>query len=59
MNTEIEALLEKAKRSQKAAAKLLRDGDIVLLLPVPITPFSMSPRRFCSRADFRFQVILE
>jgi uncharacterized protein (UPF0332 family) len=28
MNTEIEALLEKAKRSQKAAAKLLRDGDI-------------------------------
>ena len=28
MNPEIKALLEKAKRSQKAAAKLLRDGDI-------------------------------
>jgi uncharacterized protein (UPF0332 family) len=28
MNEEIEALLEKAKRSQKAATKLYKDGDI-------------------------------
>lgn len=28
MNQEVEALLEKARRSQKAAAKLFKDGDI-------------------------------
>ncbi len=28
MNSEIKALLEKAKRSQKAATKLFKDGDI-------------------------------
>ena len=28
MNPEIKALLEKAKRSQKAAAKLFKDGDV-------------------------------
>jgi len=28
VNPEIKTLLEKAKRSQKAAAKLLRDGDL-------------------------------
>ena len=28
MNPEIEALLEKARRSQKAAAKLFKDGDV-------------------------------
>ena len=28
MNTEITALIEKAKRSQKAAAKLFNDGDV-------------------------------
>ncbi|HEU0297504.1 MAG TPA: HEPN domain-containing protein [Anaerolineales bacterium] len=28
MNDEIEALLKKAKRSQKAAARLFKDGDI-------------------------------
>jgi len=30
MNPEIEALLEKARRSQKVAAKLYKDGDIDL-----------------------------
>lgn len=28
MNPEVQALLEKAKRSQKAATKLFRDGDV-------------------------------
>lgn len=28
MNSEVDALLEKAKRSQKAAAKLFKDGDV-------------------------------
>ena len=28
MNSEIKALLEKARRSQKAAAKLFKDGDV-------------------------------
>ena len=28
MNLEVEALLEKARRSQKAAAKLFKDGDV-------------------------------
>ncbi|HMB23851.1 MAG TPA: HEPN domain-containing protein [Anaerolineales bacterium] len=28
MNSEVRALLEKAKRSQKAAAKLFKDGDV-------------------------------
>ena len=28
MNPEVKALLEKAKRSQKAAAKLFKDGDV-------------------------------
>ena len=28
MNPEVEALLEKARRSQKAAAKLFKDGDV-------------------------------
>ncbi len=28
MNPEVKALLDKAKRSQKAAAKLLKDGDV-------------------------------
>ncbi len=28
MNSEVKALLEKAKRSQKAAAKLFKDGDV-------------------------------
>ena len=28
MNPEVKALLEKAKRSRKAAAKLFKDGDV-------------------------------
>jgi uncharacterized protein (UPF0332 family) len=28
VNSEIKALLEKARRSQKAAAKLFKDGDV-------------------------------
>ena len=59
MNPEIKALIEKAKRSQKAASNLFKDGDIDLLLHAHIIPFSMLPPRSCFYVGFRFQVTLE
>ena len=57
MNSETKALIEKAKRSQKAASNLFKDGDIDFAAVRTIL-FSIRPRLSYSHAAFRFQATL-
>ncbi len=59
MNPEIKALIEKAKRSRKAAANLFKDGDVDFAASRAFTRCSTRPLLCCFHADCHFQAIRE
>jgi uncharacterized protein (UPF0332 family) len=58
MKPEIKALIEKAKRGQKAASNLFKDGDIDFAASRAYYSLFYVASASCSHAGFHFQVAL-
>lgn len=58
MNPEVKALLEKAKRSQKAATKLFKDGDVDFAASRAYYSLFYVAEALLFREGFHFRVIL-